>query len=64
MNILSKYNCIYDCYKSGLIPEIFGLIRINSTEQMPRFLFAYDSEEFTKEEIIYLVQFKKNYNFF
>jgi len=55
MTILSKYNCIYFCYKSGLKPEIFGLIRIKSTEQMPRYQFAYDSNEFTKEEIIYLI---------
>ena len=54
MTIESKYNCIYDCYKSS-IPEIFGLVRIKSTEQMPRFQFAYDSDEFTKEEIIYLI---------
>jgi hypothetical protein len=52
--IESKYNCIYDCYKSSK-PEIFGLIRIKSTEQMPRFQFAYDSDEFTKEEISYVI---------
>jgi hypothetical protein len=60
MNILSEYNCIYYCYKSSLNSttnesEIFALIRIKSTEQMPRFQFAYDSEEFTKEEIVYLI---------
>jgi hypothetical protein len=60
MNILSEYNGIYYCHKfllnSGTNePEIFGLIRIKSTEQMPRFQFAYDSDEFTKEEIIYLI---------
>ena len=36
MTIESKYNCIYDCCKSSK-PEIFGLVRIKSTEQMPRF---------------------------
>jgi hypothetical protein len=60
MKILSVYNCIYYCHKFLLNsktnqPEIFGLIRIKSTEQMPRFQFAYDSDEFTKEEIIYLI---------
>jgi len=60
MNILSEYNCIYYCYKFLLNsetnkPEIFGLIRIKSTDQMPRFQFAYDSDEFTKEEIVYLI---------
>jgi hypothetical protein len=43
----SKYNC-YKSFK----PEIVGLIRIKSTEQMPRFQFAYDSDEFTKEEVM------------
>ena len=56
MTIISKYNCIYDCCRS-LNPEIFGLIRIKSTEQMPRYQFAYDSDEFTKEEIIYLIHY-------
>ena len=56
----SIYNCIYYCHKYLLNsttnePEIFGLIRIKSTEQMPRFQIAYDSDEFTKEEIIYLI---------
>ena len=54
MTIVSKYNCIYDCCTS-LKPEIFGLVRIKSTEQMPRYQFAYDSDEFTKEEIIFLI---------
>jgi hypothetical protein len=56
MNILSKYNCIYYCHKS-LKTEIFGLLRIKSSEQMPRYQFAYDSDEFTKEEIIYLIHY-------
>ena len=60
MNILSEYNGIYYCHKFLLNsdtnkPEIFSLIRIKSTEQMPRFQFAYDSDEFTKEEIIYFI---------
>jgi len=54
ITIQSKYNCIYDFCKSSK-PGIFGLVRIKSTEQMPRFQFAYESNEFTKEEIIYLI---------
>ena len=54
MVIQSKYNCIYDCCRSS--PEKFGLVRIKSTEQMPRYQFAYDSDEFTKEEVVYLIQ--------
>ena len=55
MIIPSEYNSIYFCYKSISGNQIFGLIRIKSTEQMPRFQFAYDSDEFTKEEIIYII---------
>ena len=60
MKISSEYNSIYYCHKfllnSGTNkPEIFSLIRLKSTEQMPRFQFAYDSDEFTKEEIVYLI---------
>jgi hypothetical protein len=55
MNTESKYNC----YKE-LKPEIFGIIRIKSNEYMPRFQFAYDSDEFTKEEIVYLIHYILN----
>jgi hypothetical protein len=30
-------------------------VRINSGESMPRFLFAYESDEFTKEEVIEII---------
>ena len=54
--IASSYNCIYYCYKNGCDkPEIFSILRIYSNEDKPRFLLAYDSEDFVKEEIIYLV---------
>jgi hypothetical protein len=49
------YNSIYYCHKKSLKPEIFGIISIKSNEYMPRFQFAYDNDEFTKEEIIYLI---------
>jgi len=56
--IESYYNSIYYCYKDCLLkPEIFGIIRIKSNEYMPRFQFAYDSDEFTKEEIVYLIHY-------
>jgi hypothetical protein len=55
INIPSAYNCIYYRYKRSLNPEIFGLIHIKSNDYMPRFQFAYDSDEFTKEEIVYVI---------
>jgi hypothetical protein len=57
--IPSIYNCIYYCHKVLLPKEIFGILRIKSNESMPLFQFAYDSDEFTKEEIIYLIDPKK-----
>ena len=50
----SEYNSIYYCHKPSSDPDIFGIIRIRSNECMPRFQFAYDSDEFTKDEIICL----------
>jgi hypothetical protein len=47
----STYNSIYYCHKNALEREIFGIVRIKSNEYMPRFQFAYDSDEFTKEEL-------------
>ena len=52
--IESKYNGIYYTYKNGQ-SDVFGIKRIKSTETMPRYQFAYDINEFTKEEIIYLI---------
>jgi hypothetical protein len=57
MNIASCYNSIYYCHKSLQETNVFGLLRIKSNENLPRFLFAYDSEEFTKEEVIYLIHY-------
>ena len=56
INTSSRYNSIYYCYKGLSGYQIFGLIRIKSTEQMPRFQFAYDSDEFTREEIVYFIR--------
>ena len=57
MNIASSYNCIYYCYKSSKEPEVFGIMKLKSNENMPRFQFAYASDEFTKEEVIYLINY-------
>jgi hypothetical protein len=59
--VASSYNSIYYCYKDLLKQEIFGLVRIKSNEHMPRFQFAYDSDEFTKEEIVYLIHYIFNH---
>jgi hypothetical protein len=42
-------------FKNALEPEIFGIVRIKSNEYMPQFKFAYDTDEFAKEEIVYLI---------
>lgn len=55
MSKASCYNCIYFCYKGSDKKEVFGLVNIKSNEYMPRYLFAYDDEEFIKEEIMYLI---------
>lgn len=47
MNMESYYNSIYYCHTSSGNPEIFGIPRIKSNETMPRFQFAYESDEFT-----------------
>jgi hypothetical protein len=56
-NLGSYYNSIYYHHKSSEKPEVFGLIHIKSSEIMPRYQFAYDSDEFTKEEIVYLIHY-------
>lgn len=42
--------------------EVFGLLHLKSSEHSPRFIFAYDSDEFSKEEVVYILNsiFKKN----
>jgi hypothetical protein len=56
MNMESKYNCIYYYHEILSKPEIFSIVRIKSNADMPRYQFAYDSNKFTKEEIIYLIR--------
>jgi hypothetical protein len=53
--IASIYNSIYYCRKDLSIPEIFGIIRTQSNDYMPRFQFAYDDDYFSKDEIVYLI---------
>ena len=60
--IPSTYNSIYCCHKNALEPEIFGIIRIKSNEYMPQFKFAYDTDEFAKEEIVYLIHYIFNHS--
>lgn len=61
LSVPSQYNGIYYCHKN-MLPEVFGIKRIKSTENMPRYQIAYDTDEFTKEELIYILYsiFKKN----
>jgi hypothetical protein len=60
----SIYNGIYCCHKNGIKPEVFGMKRIKSSDTMPRYQFAYDTDEFTKEEIVYLIHYIFNINIF
>ena len=55
MNTESKYNCIYYYHEMLSKPEIFSILRIKSNAYTPQYHFAYDSDKFTKEEIIYLI---------
>jgi len=61
MIMKSNYNCIYYCHKDNSKPEIFSIITIKSSACMPRFQFAYESDEFTKDEIICLIYDIFNY---
>jgi hypothetical protein len=55
--ISSSYNCIFFSYTSELDQEVLGILRIKSSDTMPRFQFAYDSNHFTKEEVIYIINY-------
>lgn len=55
--IASAYNSIYYHHKNSDKPDIFGIVRIKSSESKPRFQFAYNSDEFSKEEVIYLINY-------
>lgn len=53
----SYYNCIYHYNKGVVKCEAFGIVYIKSSTKMPRYKFAYDDEQFTKEEVIYLIKY-------
>ena len=55
LHIKSVYNEIYYCNKNLGEHNVFGIKRITSSEHMPRFQFAYDTTEFTKEEVSYVI---------
>ena len=59
---LSEYNCIYYYHKSIFEQNIFSIIHINSNENTPKFYFAYDSDKFSKEEIVYLIHYIFNHS--
>lgn len=55
VDIKSVYNEIYYCHKNSEKLNVFGIKRIASSDNMPRFQFAYDTTEFTKEEVSYVI---------
>lgn len=59
----SCFNCVYYCIKNNN-QDVFSILKIYSNENKPRFLMAYDSDEFNRDELIYLVNciFKNKYN--
>jgi hypothetical protein len=57
VDIKSVYNEIYYNLKIPNNIDVFGIKRIPSTEHMPRFQFAYDSDKFTKEEVSYIIHY-------
>ncbi len=51
--IPSIYNCIY---KYDL-EEIFGILRISSAEETPRFIFAFDDKLIDNQQAVYLINY-------
>jgi hypothetical protein len=62
--VASCFNFIYYCHTHAEIKEVFSILKLYSNEDKPRFLLAYDSDEFNIDEVIYLVNciFKNKYN--
>jgi len=62
--VASCFNCIYYWNNRDGIKNVFSILKLYSNEDKPRFLLAYDSDEFNKDEVIYLVNciFKNKYN--
>lgn len=48
----SIFNCMYYTYKDE---GVFSILKLFSNNEKPRFLLAYNTKEFSKEEIMYLV---------
>jgi hypothetical protein len=49
---VSRYNIIYEKLDNN---DIFSIVKIKSNEEKPRFILAYDSNYFDKNDIIYLI---------
>ena len=51
----SEYNCIYYKNRSLKKINILYLLRLKSSNESPRHVVFYDTDEFNKSEIIYLI---------
>lgn len=54
-NIASIYNFIYYRFTYEEKKDVFGVVRLKSNDNKPRFIFAYDCLNFSKDEIMYLI---------
>jgi hypothetical protein len=59
-NMASYFNCIY--YRNKLVEsvkkvEVFSVVRIKSSISSPRYQIAYDSNEFSKDELLVLINY-------
>lgn len=50
----SPYNCIYYTIRGD---DVFGISRIKSSDESPRFLVAYNDTFIEKDHVIYLVNY-------
>ena len=57
INIESVYNEIYYCHTKSEKLDVFGIKCLPSGEYSHRFQFAYNIDEFTKEEISYVLHY-------
>lgn len=54
----SVYNFIYYYHETPLEKcDIFGVVQLKSSNTKPRFQFAYNSDKFSKEEVIYIINY-------
>lgn len=53
--LISDYNCVYYMFHGSVKKDIFCMIRTMSTETMPCYQFAYDTDEFSKSEVIHMI---------